>query len=468
MSLKNHMDDVALAQAIAREVERLGGRVYYVGGYVRDQILGRENKDVDIEVHGVEVSDLEALLARFGEVDSIGASFGILSLKGHTLDIAVPRAEGAMDGAGRSDFHAFADPHLGTYKAARRRDLTMNALYQDVLTGEVVDHFGGREDIARGVIRHVDETTFAEDPLRVLRAAQFAARFGMEVDPATVELCSRLSLDELASERVLEELKKALTKAEHPSIFFEELRRMGQLDLWFAEVKALIDVPQNPVYHPEGDAWVHTMRVVDAAAGLRGQASDAFSFMLAALCHDLGKATTTREVEGRLISYGHEEAGVGLAKVLLDRLGASNKTVEYVLNMVELHMAPNAYVAQRARQKSYNKLFDRSVCPADLLLLAEADDRGCGDGTHDAAREAELRHRLQVFDELMARPYVHGRDLVEQGAEPGPLLGETLRYAHKMRLAGVRKDEALRQSMGYYRRALADAGNGGLEDEAVS
>ena len=462
-SLK-HLDDVSLARAIAREVEQFGGKVYFVGGYVRDQILGRANKDVDIEVHGVEVADLEKLLAQFGEVDSIGASFGILSIKGHTLDIAVPRAEGTPGAEARGDFHAFADPHIGTYKAALRRDLTMNALYQDVLTEEVVDHFGGRADMDRKTIRHVDDTTFAEDPLRVLRAAQFAARFDMTIDPETVVLCSRLNLDDLASERVHEELRKALTKAERPSIFFEELRRMGQLEPWFAEVGALIDVSQNPTYHPEGDVWTHTMMVLDAAARLRAQATDAFAFMLAALCHDFGKATTTRELEGRLVSYGHEEAGVALAKDFLDRLGTSTRTKAYVLNMIELHMAPNAYVAQRARQKSYNKMFDRSVCPADLLLLAEADDRGCGDGTRDESRGIELSEHLKIFDELMARPYVQGRDLVEMGVKPGPLMGEVLRYAHKLRLAGVQKDEALRQCMGQFRKAFETEGTT-LSDE---
>lgn len=453
-----HLNDQDLARAIAREVAQLGGRVYYVGGYVRDQILGRENKDVDIEVHGVEVDALERVLATFGEVDSIGASFGILSLRGHTLDIAVPRSDSAAGAEGRADFHASADPFLGTYKAALRRDLTMNALYQDVLTEEVVDHFGGRDDLARGMIRHVDDTTFAEDPLRVLRVAQFAARFGMGVDESTTRLCAQLSLTELASERVLEELKKALLKAERPSIFFEELRKMDQLRPWFAEVADLIGVRQNPVWHPEGDVWAHTMLVLDEAAHLRGDASDPFAFMMAALCHDFGKAVVTEEVDGRLVSYGHEKAGLPLATSFLDRLGASTKVRRYVLNMVELHMLPNAHVAQHARQKSYNKLFDRSVSPADLLLLARADDHGRGNGEGDEHGEEELAQHLRAFDELMAKPFVQGRDLLEAGVEPGPLMGETLAYAHKLRLAGTNKGETLRQCLGYYRRLCKDAG----------
>ena len=444
------LGDEELARAIARAVADRGGNTYYVGGYVRDQILGRPSKDVDIEVHGISVAVLEDLLAAFGELTAVGASFGVYNLKGHALDICVPRREDVARG-GKGELAEVADPFIGTYRAALRRDLTMNALYQDVLTGEVIDYFGGRADLAAGVIRHVDDTTFAQDPLRVLRVAQFAARLGMTVAPETLALCARLDLTELPPERVLEELRKAFTKAECPSAFFESLRAMDRLDPWFAEVKALIDVPQNPVWHPEGDVWVHTMRVVDAAAGLRGQAREPFAFMLSALCHDLGKAVTTRELDGRIISHGHDKAGVPLARALLDRLGVGTKVRAYVLNMVELHMAPNAYVAQRAGRKAYSHLFDRSVCPHDLLLLAHADDLGSGDGSARPGVRAELEGYLRDFEELMARPYVQGRDLLELGMEPGPELGEVLRYAHKLRLAGLSKEDQLRQCEGYLR-----------------
>ena len=448
---KHACRDEDLARAIARAVAERGGRTYYVGGCVRDQILSRPNKDVDIEVHGIPVADLEALLADFGELTAVGTSFGVYNLKGHALDICVPRREDASRG-GKSEIALVADPFVGTRRAARRRDLTMNALYQDVLTGEMIDHFGGQADLAAGVIRHVDDETFAQDPLRVLRVAQFAARFDMRVAPKTQELCARLDLGDLPSERVLEELRKALIKAERPSTFFEALRAMHQLAPWFAEVKALIGVPQNPVWHPEGDAWVHTMLVVDAAAGLRDQASDPFAFMLAALCHDLGKAVMTREHEGKIISHGHEKAGVPLAAALLGRLGAGTKVRAYVLNMVELHMAPHALVAQHAGRKAYYHLFDRSVCPADLLLLARADDLGSGGGAGKEAAQQELQDRLADFEELMARPYVQGRDLLAVGMEPGPALGEVLAYAHKLRLAGLSKEDQLRQCQGYWRR----------------
>ncbi|MBR3315664.1 MAG: hypothetical protein IKG18_16180 [Atopobiaceae bacterium] len=208
----------------------------------------------------------------------------------------------------------------------------------------------------------------------MLRVAQFAARFNMSAAENTIELCSRLDVSGQPSERVLEELKKAMLKAERPSTFFAELRAMNQLDAWFGEVAALIGVPQNPIHHPEGDVWTHTMMVVDAAATQRANAENEFGFMLAALCHDFGKALTTTARDGRIVSYGHEVEGIALAKAFLNRVGASKHTQAYVCNMVELHMLPNALVSQHAKQKSYNKLFDRSVCPRDLLLLSWADD----------------------------------------------------------------------------------------------
>ena len=446
------MNDIALAQAIAHEVAGVGGRVYFVGGFVRDRLLGLDGKDVDIEVHGVGTDELERILAGFGEVDAYGASFGIYGIRGHGLDIAVPRMEDATGRGGHRDFRVNTDPFLGTGRAAMRRDFTMNALYEDVLTGQVLDHFGGQEDLARGVIRHVNDASFAEDPLRVLRAAQFAARFGMRVDESTVELCSRMDLGKLPRERIFEELRKALLKASKPSVFFEELRKMQQLGCWFPELLELAGVPQNPEYHPEGDVWTHTMQVLDGAASLREQAVQELPFMLAALCHDFGKAVCTQERDGRIVSYGHEREGVPIAAAFLNRVSGSPKVKAYVLNMVELHMRPNALVAQGAGQKAYNRLFDASCCPDDLLLLAKSDTMGRVCEADYAHVERELRSRLHTFEQMMAKPHVTGRDLLDAGVQPGPAMGETLRFAHKLHLSGVTKESALRQCLRFYRK----------------
>ena len=451
--------DLELAKRLAEAVGRAGGRVYYVGGWVRDRLLGRENKDIDLEVHGVTPEALTAILETLGEPVTKGASFGVMGLRHSELDIAMPRSERAT-GRGHKDFAVFVDPFLGEEKAAMRRDFTINAMMENVLTGEVLDFFGGLEDLAAGRIRHVNDESFAEDPLRVFRAAQFAARFRFVIAEETRALSAGMDVAALAGERVMGELEKALLKAERPSIFFEELRRMGQLSRWFPEAEALIGVPQPPRHHPEGDVWRHTMQVLDEAAALREEAKEPLWLLLTALCHDFGKAVTTEEIGGKLHAYGHETEGLALVKAFVTRLTGETKLRQYVLNLTELHMRPNMMAAQGAKAKGFMALFDRAVCPEDLLLLAKADFLGRQGG--EAAREAlaaeyepteqALREMLALYRERMAQPGLQGRDLIEAGIAPGPVFHEALEYAHKLQLAGLGRDEQLRQTLGYIRK----------------
>lgn len=451
--------NIVMARRVADAVAREGGRTYYVGGCVRDQILGRDNKDIDIEVHGVSVETLEGILDRLGERLTMGASFGIMGLRHYELDIAMPRREKAI-GRGHRDFEVFVDPFIGPEKAARRRDFTMNALMQDVLTGEILDFFGGREDMKRGLLRHVDDNSFGEDPLRVLRAAQFAARFGFTVAEETRALSAAMDLTALPAERVMGELEKALLKAERPSLFFEELRRMGQLGVWFPELQALIGLPQNPAFHPEGDVWVHTMQVLDEAARLRAEAKEPLWFMLAALCHDLGKAVSTECIDGVLHAYGHEKLGLPLAEAFLHRLTRETKLTQYVLNMTQLHMKPNMLADCGAQTKSYMKMYDSAVCPEDLLLLARADHLGRIGPQEDrqaleaayAPTEQLLRDELALYRERMRQPYLMGRDLIEAGVQPGPQFSEALAAAHKLRLAGRPREEQLKYALSLIRK----------------
>ena len=450
--------NISMARTVAQAVSRKDGRTFFVGGFVRDRLLGRENKDIDIEVHGISAEALEEILDALGERMTIGASFGIMGLRHYDLDIAMPRSETAT-GRGHRDFTVFVDPFLGAEKAARRRDFTMNALMEDVLTGEVLDFFGGVEDLRRGILRHVDAETFVEDPLRVLRAAQFAARFGFAVAEETRALSAGMDLAALPGERVMGELEKALLKAEKPSVFFEELRQMRQLSIWFPELEALIDLPQNPVYHPEGDVWIHTMQTLDEAAKLRGSVKEPLWFMLSALCHDIGKTVTTEEIDGVLHALEHEKKGLPLVRTFLHRMTSEAKLSQYVLNMTQMHMRPNMLTACGANVKSYMKMFDSSVCPEDLLALARADYLGCTWPQEARAdrlaayekTEDKLRAMLTLYHERMDRPYLMGRDLIEAGLKPGPLFTEALAYAHKLRLAGRPKEEQLTQTLGYIR-----------------
>ena len=440
-----------MARMIAKKVALEGGRAFYVGGIVRDHILGRDNKDVDIEIHGITPEKLAEILESFGEVTKTGLSFGVFGLKKYEIDIAMPRKEKAI-GRGHRDFEIDVDPFIGYEKAALRRDFTMNAMMEDVLTDEILDFFGGREDMKKHLIRHVNDVTYREDPLRVLRAAQFAARFQFEIAEETRDVSKIMDLAELASERIHGELNKALLKAKKPSIFFDEMRKMGQLTQWFPEVEALIDVPQNPVHHPEGDVWNHTLMVLDVAADLRSDSTYPEGFMMSALTHDFGKAVSTLVGEHKVSAIGHEKTGIPLARQFLKRISNEKRLSEYVLNMVALHMSPNMMASDRSSRKATSKMFDKSVCPEDLLLLAKADHFGKGNAEDYSTTEAFLRERLSVYQELMSRPFVQGRDLVEAGIEPGADFTEALAYSHKMRLAGIRKDDALVHTLAYIKK----------------
>lgn len=443
---RNRAMAVRIAQAVAQE----GGRVYLVGGCVRDQLTGTKGKDVDIEVHGVAPGVLENILDNLGQRLAIGESFGLYVLKGYNLDIAMPRKERAV-GRGHRDFDILVDPFLGPKEAARRRDFTVNAMMKDLLTGELLDFYGGQTDLKQGILRHVDDTTFAEDPLRVLRCAQFAARLKLAVAPETLALCRGMDLSALSRERVDGELEKAMVKAERPSVFFETLREMEALEVWFPEVKALIGVLQDPVHHPEGDVWIHTMRTLDEAAAMRDRVSMPYAFMLSALAHDFGKAVCTQTVKGRIHAYEHETKGQPLIHTFLTRLTGETDRIRYVEELTKLHMQPNLMASVRPGMKSTNRMFDRTRYPEDLLCLAAADYRSIPGPPPYGDKEAFLQERLTLYRQTMARPYVMGKDLIEAGLSPGQHFSQLLAYAHKLRLAGIHKSSALMQTLAYGR-----------------
>ena len=433
---------------IAEAVGKKNGKVYFVGGCVRDKLMGRESKDIDIEIHGIDIVSLEEILDGIGEKLEFGKSFGVYNIKGCTIDIALPRKESCI-GNKHTDFKIDVDPFLGTYKAAQRRDFTVNAIMEDVISGEIIDHFNGLSDLENKIIRHIDDITFVEDPLRVLRAAQFASRFNFEIAQETKRLCNTMDLSSLSHERVFEELKKALLQSDKPSVFFEILKSINQLGVWFAQVSKLIEVPQNPEHHQEGDVFVHTMMVLDQAAKRRNEAKNQLGFMLAALTHDFGKITATRFENGKLHSHNHENQGIPIVEEFLKNLTGEKNLMRYVLNMTELHMKPHMLAASNSSVKATNKMFDSSVEPNDLILLSIADGLGKIPAKDSADSEQFLLERLEIYREYMSRPFVEGSDLIKAGLKPGPQFSKLLDYAHKLRLAGIEKESALKQTLAY-------------------
>ena len=210
---------------------------------------------------------------------------------------------------------------------------------------------------------------------------------------------SGVQLCHLTQEQIQEELEKVLLKVQKPSVFFEVLRQMDQLDHWFPELKALIGVKQPPSYHAEGDAWTHTMMVLDQAAAFRHRTADPYGFMLSALAHDLGKAVCDRDENGVVNAYGHEALGLPLAEAFLRRITQDKKHIGYVWNMVAYHMMPHVAARAGSSVEVTNQMFRQSVDPEGLVCLALADDRGCVSQEESIDPEPFLRERLRIFRE---------------------------------------------------------------------
>jgi len=432
---------VDITLALARAVRDAGGRALIVGGWVRDRIMGRVSKDIDLEISGVPAPALRQMLTPFGSVDTVGESFTVYKVSG--IDVALPRRESKI-ARGHRGFEVAGDPALPFEVASRRRDFTINAIGWDPLTEEYIDPWEGRRDLQARLLRAVDPATFGDDSLRVLRALQFAARFELEVEPATRDLCRAIPLDDLPSERIWGEIEKLLLRARRPSIGFQLALELGVLDRLFPELKALVGCPQEPEWHPEGDVWIHTLLVIDEA---RQRIDDLerpqqITVMLGAVCHDLGKPPTTAFSEGRIRSIDHEQAGVAPSAAVLDRLNVQTiggyDVRRQVLGIVAHHLKPGMF--RQSPTPVSDGAFRRLAQKVDLELLArvaKSDCLGRGGGFDcsamdwflDRARELGVQHAPPA-------PIVKGRHLLGMGVAPGPRLGEILKQIYEQQLDG--------------------------------
>jgi len=436
------MTPLELAHDIAAAARAAGGHALVVGGFVRDRLLGLTSKDLDLEVFGLAPDALIALLARLGRVEPVGQSFPVFKIG--AVDVALPRRE-SKTGRGHKGFTVVGDPDMSFEEAVRRRDFTINAIGWDPLDDEYVDPCGGQTDLAHRVLKVVDPDRFADDSLRVLRAMQFAARFDLTLEPESANICRAIPLDDLPAERVWGEVEKLLLLARHPSIGLALGLDLGVVARLFPELLALVGCQQEPQWHPEGDVWVHTLMVVDEARGAIDDLDRAQQaiVMLGAVCHDFGKPATTRVIDGRIRSLGHEEAGVEPARSLLDRLNVNSMdgvdVRGQVLGIVAHHLNPGAW--HKSPTGVGDGAFRRLAAKVDMELLARvarADCRGRGGGFDCSAMDwfVERARRLGVEHEAPA-PLVMGRHLLALGVAPGPRMGEILKAIYEQQLDGT-------------------------------
>jgi tRNA nucleotidyltransferase (CCA-adding enzyme) len=424
--------------AICSSVRAAGGHANLVGGCVRDAMLGLPATDLDIEVYGIEAAALvELLSSRFG-LDLVGESFGVIRFRNLPIDVSLPRRE-SKRGRGHRGFKIDSDPQMDPRDAASRRDFTINAIALDPESERIFDPFDGVADLENRVLRHTTDK-FAEDPLRVLRGMQFAARFELQPAPETIELCRQIEPEGLAPERIFGEWKKLILKGARPSLGLGFLRDCGWIR-HFPELEALIGCEQNPRWHPEGDVWIHTLHCMDVFANERiGIEREDLIVGFGVLCHDLGKpATTVREEDGRITAKNHEVIGVDSTRQFLGRLTGEEKLIEEVVPLIACHLAPIQLFGSNVGDAAIRRLARRVGRIDRLVRVSSADLRGrpplvvesfeAGDWLLERARELSVEAQPP-------KPLLMGRHLIELGLEPGPDFGRVLEECFARQIEG--------------------------------
>lgn len=467
-------------QSLVSEIRSAGGTPYVVGGAVRDWVLGLAPKDIDLEVYGLDPLKLEKILrgaesgaqgevggvgGEVGEVGMVGRSFGVFKVRrgGEEFDISLPRQD-SKTGRGHREFDISIDLALTPEKASERRDFTINSMLYDPVSGRLLDPHGGEDDISRKLIRHTS-SAFSEDPLRVLRAVQFSARLGFDIHPETARLCRQMyekgGGSDLPKERVLEEVRKFVTKGEHHVRGFETWEKTGWLTL-FPELEAMRETIQDPHWHPEGDVLTHTGFSLQALTQIPGfrdlDEGGKFVLGMGVLCHDIGKPLTTRKewnpkLQREVVtSHNHQVEGVAVARRFLGKLGVVGKTRSMIEGLVRFHME---HLSVNTR-KDVRKLALRMARSPEgggatismLSLVVEADHSG------RPPMEAKQNDRMLKILELAREegclhgppaPLLTGLDLLKVGIPPGKIVGKLLHECYKAQVEGgiLTKKEAL-------------------------
>lgn len=451
-SLKRVLNRYPLVYDIVAAVVQQGGHAFLVGGAVRDLVLGYDVKDLDIEIHGLRVEQVEELLRRDGRrVDFVGKAFGVFRVYGLDVDWSLPR----FDSSGRKPA-VVIDPFMGIEEGLRRRDLTMNAMAIDLQTFKLIDPFNGITDMQEGVLRTPDTHFFVEDPLRFFRVMQFVGRFEMYPDEALNNVCKQMDVHTVSVERIDDEFKKLFLKSKYPSLGIRWIHAIGRLRDIFPEISATVNLPQESSWHPEGDVFEHSMQALDAAAFLTyNNEQEKLIVMYAALCHDLGKIITTEKINGVWRSLGHDKEGVVLAKTLLKRITRNKIIIDSVGKLVRYHLQPEQFITNHASLSAYKRLAHKLAPHVTLEMLAKlalAEQRARNPKSHkpltiDVPIIDEFLDKAKKANVLLAveKPILLGRDLLDK-IPPGPAMGKLLKQAYTLQLEeGITDKEELKR-----------------------
>lgn len=429
---------------IIHDITNNGGHVYFVGGCVRESLLHKVNKDVDIEIHDISVKKVEHILQKYGKLDCVGKSFGILKVSGINVDFAFPRKDNKI-GDKHTSFESIVDPFMSLHEAAKRRDFTMNAIMQDSITGEYIDPFNGISDIKHKLIKLVDKTTFKEDSLRILRAAQFSARLDFKIDSEVIKIGKTLNYTHLSQQRIEEELRKGMM-SEHPVKMMKALKKMNVLTQLSPELDKLDTVQQNPDWHPEGNVWIHSLEVIKTGVKLRDKASNPFAFMLTCLVHDIGKLETTKIVKNKITSYHHDSVGAEMVPNVLKNLIFSKTIIKYVQNLTKVHMQGH-YLLDMKDFKLRELMYHQNI--NDILLFNICDNSKEDKSVREAIDSAQYQEKLtrcrglEQGAVLNIVPEVLGRDLINLGLKPSIEFHEILEQALIWQMCGREKESIL-------------------------
>lgn len=411
-----------------------GGRPFIVGGYVRDKFLGLPSKDCDIEVFGLTYKQIsKALRKNMFDINMVGKDFGVLSICNYPIDISVPRKERKI-GPLHTDYDIYTNPKMSFEDALRRRDLTINSILYDPIENKIIDPFGGVIDIKNKIIRHTSER-FVEDPLRVLRIMQFAARFDFDVSKETIELCSTLYISHIKRERVFSEWQKLILKGIKPSKGLKFLRDCGWIK-YFPELEDLIGCQQNPKWHPEGDVWNHTLLCMDHFA--ENKIDDPYENLvvgLGVLCHDFGKPSVTMLEDGVYKSKGHAKTGKEPTISFMARMTNQSQLIDDIVSLVRNHIVDDNIL--EAKDSTVLRLSHRVGGRIDRLMrVFYSDKAGRYDDRHLEVEDIFERAKQLEVDRNKPKPILMGRHLLELGFLPGENIGQVLKYCFEKQLDG--------------------------------